>query len=66
MMTNNARHALVWLLTVHSAARTSSRTHHRNPGLDIRAIFEEGRENAKFSWHAMARARVFQPRSDDM
>ena len=46
-MTNNARHALVWLLTVHSAARTSSRTHHRNPGLDIRAIFEEGRENAK-------------------
>ena len=47
MMTNNARHALVWLLTVHSAARTSSRTHHRNPGLDIRAIFEEGRENAK-------------------
>ena len=63
MMTNNARHALVWLLTVHSAARTSSRTHHRNPGLDIRAIFEEGRENAKFSWHVMARARVFQPRS---
>ena len=46
-MTNNARHALVWLLTVHSAARTSSRTHHRNPGLDIRVIFEEGRENAK-------------------
>ena len=43
MMTNNARHALVWLLTVHSATRTSSRTHHRNPGLDIRAIFEEGR-----------------------
>ena len=64
-MTNKARHALVWLLTVHSAARTSSRTHHRNPGLDIRAIFEEGRENAKFSWHVMARARVFQPRSDD-
>eukprot|EP01046_Picozoa_sp_COSAG06_P000193 COSAG06_NODE_5_length_38423_cov_121.612645_40_plen_111_part_00 len=62
-MTNNARHALVWLLTVHSATRTSSRTHHRNPGLDIRAIFEEGRENAKFSWHVMARARVFQPRS---
>ena len=47
MMTNNARHALVWQLTVHSATRTSSRTHHRNPGLDIRAIFEEGRENAK-------------------
>eukprot|EP01046_Picozoa_sp_COSAG06_P111607 COSAG06_NODE_58208_length_277_cov_7.657303_1_plen_44_part_01 len=44
-MTNNARHALVWQLTVHSATRTSSRTHHRNPGLDIRAIFEEGREN---------------------
>ena len=43
MMTNNAQHALVWLLTVHSAARTGSRTHHRNPGLDIRAIFEEGR-----------------------
>eukprot|EP01046_Picozoa_sp_COSAG06_P025849 COSAG06_NODE_2194_length_7378_cov_25.108119_3_plen_106_part_00 len=62
-MTNNARHALVWLATVHSATRTSSRTHHRNPGLDIRAIFEEGRENAKFSWHVMARARVFQPRS---
>jgi len=66
VMTNNARHALVWLLTVHSATRTSPRTHHRNPGLDIRAIFEEGRENAKFSWHVMARARVFQPRSDDM
>jgi hypothetical protein len=33
---------------VHSAARTSSRTHHRSPGLDIRAIFEEDRENAKF------------------
>ena len=48
MTTNNAQHALVWLLTVHSAARTSSRTHHRNPGLDIRVIFEEGRENAKF------------------
>ena len=63
MMTNNARHALVWLLTVHSATRTSSRTHHRNPGLDIRAIFEEGRENAKFSWHVMARARVFEPRA---
>ena len=63
MMTNNARHALVWQLTVHSATRTSSRTHHRNPGLDIRAIFEEGRENAKFSWHVMARARVFEPRS---
>ena len=47
MTTNNAQHALVWLLTVHSAARTGSRTHHRNPGLDIRAIFEEGRENAK-------------------
>ena len=47
MMTNNARHALVWQLTVNSAARTGSRTHHRNPGLDIRAIFEEGRENAK-------------------
>ena len=46
-MTNNAQHALVWLLTVHSAARTGSRTHHRNPGLDIRVIFEEGRENAK-------------------
>ena len=46
-MTNNAQHALVWLLTVHSATRTGSRTHHRNPGLDIRAIFEEGRENAK-------------------
>ena len=46
-MTNNARHALVWQLTVHSATRTSPRTHHRNPGLDIRAIFEEGRENAK-------------------
>ena len=44
MTTNNAQHALVWLLTVHSAARTGSRTHHRNPGLDIRAIFEEGRE----------------------
>ena len=59
MMTNNARHALVWLLTVHSTTRTSSRTHHRNPGLDIRAIFEEGRENAKFFWHVMARALVF-------
>ena len=47
MTTKNAQHALVWLLTVHSAARTGSRTHHRNPGLDIRAIFEEGRENAK-------------------
>jgi hypothetical protein len=54
---------LVWLLTVHSATRTGSRTHHRNPGLDIRAIFEEGRENAKFSWHVMARARVFEPRA---
>ena len=63
MMTNNARHALVWLLTVHSAARTGSRTHHRNPGLDIRVIFEEGRENAKFFWHVMARALVFEPRS---
>ena len=63
MTTNNAQHALVWLLTVHSAARTSSRTHHRNPGLDIRAIFEEGRENAKFSRHVMARARIFEPRS---
>ena len=62
-MTNNARHALVWLLTVHSAARTGSRTHHRNPGLDIRAIFEEGHAKVKFSWHVMARARVFQPRS---
>jgi hypothetical protein len=49
MTTNNAQHALVWLLTVHSAARTGSRTHHRNPGLDIRAIFEEGRENAKLN-----------------
>ena len=66
MMTNNARHALVWLLTVHSATRTSSRTHHRNPGLDIRAIFEEGRENAKFSRHVMARALVFEPRSNGM
>ena len=66
MMTNNARHALVWLLTVHSAARTSSRTHHRNPGLDIRAIFEEGHAKVKFSWHVMARARVFEPRSNDM
>ena len=65
-MTNNARHALVWLLTVHSAARTSSRTHHRNPGLDIRAIFEEGRENAKFFWHVMARALVFEPCSVGM
>ena len=77
-MTNNARHALVWLLTVHSAARTSSRTHHRNPGLDIRAIFEEGRENAKlvdclfleetvsvFITTACC-ALVFEPRSDDM
>ena len=63
MMTNNARHALVWLLTVHSAARTGSRTHHRNPGLDIRAIFEEGHAKVKFSWHVMARARVFEPRS---
>ena len=63
MMTNNARHALVWQLTVHSAARTSSRTHHRNPGLDIRAIFEEGHAKVKFSWHVMARARVFEPRS---
>jgi hypothetical protein len=66
MTTNNAQHALVWLLTVHSAARTGSRTHHRNPGLDIRAIFEEGRENAKFFWHVMARALVFEPRSDGM
>eukprot|EP01046_Picozoa_sp_COSAG06_P000429 COSAG06_NODE_12_length_35417_cov_270.698992_11_plen_84_part_00 len=65
MTTKNAQHALVWLLTVHSAARTSSRTHHRNPGLDIRAIFEEGRENAKFSWHVMARARVFEPRAEN-
>ena len=64
MMTNNAQHALVWLLTVHSATRTSSRTHHRNPGLDIRAIFEEGRENAKFSRHVIARALVFEPRSE--
>ena len=62
-MTNNARHALVWQLTVHSATRTSSRTHHRNPGLDIRAIFEEGHAKVKFSWHVMARARVFEPRS---
>jgi hypothetical protein len=46
-MTNNAQRALVRLLTLHSATRTSSRTHHRNLGLDIRAIFEEGRENAK-------------------
>ena len=66
MMTNNARHASVWLLTVHSATRTSPRTHHRNPGLDIRVIFEEGRENAKFSMHVMARAWVFEPRSDGM
>ena len=66
MMTNNARHALVWQLTVHSATRTSSRTHHRNPGLDIRAIFEEGRENAKFSRDVMRCALVFEPRSDDM
>ena len=66
MMTNNARHALVWLLTVHSATRASSRTHHRNLGLDIRAIFEEGRENAKFSRHVMARALVFEPRSYGM
>ena len=65
-MTNNVRHALVWLLTVHSAARTSSRTHHRNPGLDIRAIFEEGRENAKLFWHVMARALVFEPCSVGM
>ena len=64
MTTNNAQHALVWLLTVHSAARTGSRTHHRNPGLDIRAIFEEGHAKVKFSWHVMARARVFQPRSE--
>ena len=49
MTTNNAQHALVWLLTVHSATRTSPRTHHRNPGLDIRAIFEEGRENSKLA-----------------
>ena len=63
MTTNNAQHALVWLLTVHSATRTSSRTHHRNPGLDIRAIFEEGHAKVKFSWHVMARARVFEPRS---
>ena len=63
MTTNNAQHALVWLLTVHSAARTGSRTHHRNPGLDIRAIFEEGHAKVKFSWHVMARARVFEPRS---
>jgi hypothetical protein len=62
-MTNNARHALVWQLTVHSATRTSPRTHHRNPGLDIRAIFEEGRENAKFSRHVMARAWTLEPRS---
>ena len=62
-MTNNARHALVWQLTVHSATRTSPRTHHRNPGLDIRAIFEEGHAKVKFSWHVMARARVFEPRS---
>ena len=62
-MTNNAQHALVWLLTVHSATRTSPRTHHRNPGLDIRAIFEEGHAKVKFSWHVMARARVFEPRS---
>ena len=40
----------LWLLTVHSATHTSPRTHHRNPGLDIRAIFEEGRENAKQDW----------------
>jgi hypothetical protein len=65
-MTNNARHALVLLLTVHSATRTSPRMHHRNPGLDIRAIFEEGRENAKFSRDVMARALVFEPRSDGM
>ena len=63
MTTSNAQHALVWLLTVHSAARTGSRTHHRNPGLDIRAIFEEGHAKVKFSWHVMARARVFEPRS---
>ena len=63
MTTNNAQHALVWLLTVHSATRTGSRTHHRNPGLDIRAIFEEGHAKVKFSWHVMARARVFEPRS---
>ena len=62
-MTNkNAQHALVWLLTVHSAARTSSRTHHRNPGLDIRAIFEEGRENAKLVTARARRVLVFQPR----
>ena len=66
MTTNNAQHALVWLLTVHSAARTGSRTNHRNPGLDIRAILEEGHAKVKFSWHVMARARVFQPRSDDI
>ena len=66
MMTNNARHALVWLLMVHSATRASSRTHHRNLGLDIRAIFEEGHENAKFSWHVMAHALVFEPRSYGM
>ena len=63
MTTNNAQHALVWLLTVHSATRTSPRTHHRNPGLDIRAIFEEGHAKVKFSRHVMARAWTLEPRS---
>ena len=38
---------------------------HWNPGLDIRVIFEEGRENAKFSRHVTTRVLVFEQRSDD-
>ena len=56
---------MVWPESSSSAARTSPRTRHWNPGLDIRVIFEEGRENAKFSRGVMRRVLVFEPRSDD-
>jgi hypothetical protein len=36
----------VWPESSSSAARTSPRTGHWNPGLDIRVIFEEGRATA--------------------
>eukprot|EP01046_Picozoa_sp_COSAG06_P018079 COSAG06_NODE_1246_length_10113_cov_21.479629_12_plen_120_part_00 len=63
-MRQNAQHALVSLLTVLKTARTSPRTHHRNLGLDIRVIFEEGRENAKFSRHVTTRTFNCEPRPE--